>query len=175
MQKTNERGINSMIGDIAAIVVGSILILLGVVGCIVPVIPGPILAAAALFGISLAGGWTVYSSWVLVGWTLAAVLAQILDNVLPARAAGRAGAGPGGVWGSVIGMLLGTILFPPFGVFIGAFAGALIGEMVFHRENLEPMRAAFAVFRGTLGAIALKLAVTGAIGVVFVRGAFRLF
>lgn len=175
MQKNQKKGNIKMIGDIIATVTGSILILLGIVGCIVPVIPGPILAAAALFGLSLAGGWAVYSTRVLIGWTAAAIVAQILDNVLPARAAGRAGAGPGGVWGSVLGMLLGTILFPPFGVFIGAFAGALLGEMVFHRENLEPMRAALAVFRGTLGAIALKLAVTGAIGVVFVRGALRLF
>ena len=72
-------------------------------------------------------------------------------------------------------MLAGTILFPPFGVFIGAFVGAWVGEIFFHRENEEPLKAALAVFRGTLGAIVLKLAVTGAIGFVFVRGAVRLF
>lgn len=164
-----------MIGSISATVVGSLLVLVAVVGCIVPVVPGPILAALALYAVSLAGGWSIYAVPVLVGWTVAAVVVQVLDNVLPARAAGRAGAGRGGVWGSVVGMLAGTILFPPFGVFIGAFVGALTGELIFHRENRDPWKAALAVFRGTLGAIVLKLAVTGAIGVVFVRGAARLF
>ncbi|MCG8479206.1 MAG: DUF456 domain-containing protein [Spirochaetales bacterium] len=164
-----------MIGAIGATVAGSVLILAAVVGCVVPVIPGPILAAAALYVLSLAAGWSLFSWPVLIGWTVAALAVQILDNVLPARAAGRAGAGSGGVWGSVVGMLAGTILFPPFGVFIGAFVGAWVGEIFFHRENEEPLKAALAVFRGTLGAIVLKLAVTGAIGFVFVRGAVRLF
>lgn len=155
--------------------IGGILLILAFIGCVVPVVPGPILAAAALYLISLAGGWTVYTWPVLIGWTVAAVVVQILDNVLPARAAGRAGAGRGGVWGSVIGMLVGTFLFPPFGVFLGAFAGALAGEILFHRDNREPLRAALAVFRGTIGAIVLKLAVTGATAFVFVRGAIRLF
>lgn len=164
-----------MFGSIAASILGAILIVVALIGCVVPVVPGPILAAAALYLVSLAGGWTVYAWPVLVGWTLAAVVVQILDNVLPARAAGRAGAGRGGVWGSVIGMLVGTVAFPPFGVFVGAFAGALLGEMIFHRDNREPWKAALAVFRGTLGAIVLKLAVSGAIAFVFVRGALRLY
>ena len=164
-----------MVASIAVTVLGSVLLVVALIGCVVPVVPGPLLGAAALFLVSLAGGWSVYAWPVLIGWTVAAVAAQILDNVLPARAAGRAGAGRGGVWGSVVGMVLGSVLFPPFGVFIGAFAGALMGELAFNRDNTDPMKAAVAVFRGTLGAIVLKLAVTGAIAVVFVRGAMRLF
>lgn len=164
-----------MVGAIVATVSGAGLILAAVIGCVVPVIPGPILAAGSLYLLSLAGGWAIYTAPVLVAWTVAAVVVQILDNVLPARAAGRAGAGRGGIWGSVLGMIAGTLFFPPFGVFVGAFAGALAGELVFNPDNEEPWRAALAVFRGTLGAIALKLAVTGGIAVVFVRGALRLF
>jgi len=164
-----------MVIDIGATVLGTLLILVGAAGCIVPVIPGPVLAAASLLVISFAGEWAVYPWFVPAGWIAAAVAAQVLDNILPARAAGRAGAARGGVWGSVIGMLLGTLLFPPFGVFIGAFLGAYIGEVIFHRENTAPLASALAVFRGTLGAIVLKLAVTGAIAVVFVRGVVRVF
>jgi uncharacterized protein YqgC (DUF456 family) len=164
-----------MVVDIGATVLGSLLILVGAVGCIVPVVPGPVLAAVSLVVISFAGEWAVYPWYVSVGWIVAAIVAQILDNILPARAAGRAGAGRGGIWGSVIGMLLGTLFFPPFGVFIGAFLGAYLGEITFHRDNTNPLASALAVFRGTLGAIALKLAVTGAIAVVFVRGVMRVF
>lgn len=164
-----------MAWSIVATFAGGVAILAGLIGCVVPVVPGPILAAAALFVISIPASFELYAPIVLVAWTGAAIVVQFLDNILPARAAGKAGAGRGGVWGSVIGMLAGTLLFPPFGVFIGAFAGALVGEMVFNPANRSPMQAALAVFRGTLMAIILKLAVTGAIAVVFVRGATRLF
>ena len=160
--------------EIFAIVVGGMLLLAGLIGCILPVLPGPIIAAAALYALSIAGGWGVFAPATLVLWTVLAAAAQVVDSILPARAAGRAGANRGGVWGSVVGMLLGTLFFPPLGVFLGAFAGALAGELVFHRDNRAPLKAALAVFRGTIGGIVLKLAVSGAIAVTFVRGAVRL-
>lgn len=158
---------------IGATVAGALMIVLAGVGCIVPVIPGPLLAAGALALLSAVTGWSTYSATTLIVWIAASVIVQILDNVLPARAASRAGAGPAGVWGSVIGMLVGSIFFPPFGTFIGAFAGALGGELLLHRDNRDPVKSALAVFRGTMGAIVLKLAVTGGIAFVFVRGVVR--
>lgn len=149
--------------------------LVGFVGCIVPVIPGPILAVLALIGLSLAGGWELVAPWVMIFVAVAAIAAQLLDNLLPARSAARAGAGKGGIWGSVIGMLVGSVFFPPFGVFVGAFAGALLGELLFHPDNKSPFASALAVFRGTIGAIVLKLAVTGVAAVIFVQAAIRLF
>ena len=163
-----------MIGEILTIAAGSLLILVALVGCVVPVVPGPLLAAAALYLVSVVGEWTIYTWPVLALWTVLAVAAQLSDNILPARAAGKAGAGKAGVFGSVVGMVAGTLFFPPFGVFIGAFGGAFLGELVFHRENREPLKAAVAVFRGSLGAIVVKLAVSGGIAVVFIRGAVRL-
>ena len=164
-----------MIAEILAVSGGAVLLVVGLIGCVVPVVPGPILAVAALFVVSIAGGWLVYAPATLVIWTTLAVGAQIVDSILPARAAGKAGANRGGVWGSIVGMIAGTVFFPPFGVFLGAFAGAFLGELVFHRDNKEPLKAAVAVFRGTIGGIVLKLAVTGGVAFVFVRGAVRLF
>jgi uncharacterized protein len=164
-----------MVVQVVAVVLGTAAVLAGIVGCVVPVVPGPLLAVAALWGVSIAGGWMVYSPFTLGLWTVLAVGAQILDSVLPARAAGKAGADRAGVWGSVVGMLLGTVFFPPLGVFIGAFLGALVGELLFHTGNKKPLSSALAVFRGTLAGIVWKLAVTGGILVVFVRGALRLF
>lgn len=163
-----------MVGSIVAVVLGTVAVLAAFVGCVVPVIPGPLLAAAALLAISVPASFGLFPAWVLVAWVVVAVGVQVLDNVLPARAAGKAGAGRPGVWGSVIGMLVGTIILPPFGVFVGAFVGAYVGEVAFNPDNRDPLKAALAVFRGTLMAIILKLAVTGAIAVVFVRGSVRL-
>lgn len=164
-----------MVWDIAATAVGSILVLGGIAGCIVPVLPGPPVTFAALLILSLAGGWTLYPVWLLILLALLAVAAAVLDSILPAAASRRAGAGKAGVWGSVVGMLLGTFLFPPFGTFIGAFIGALAGELLTFREGSRPLTAALGVFTGTMAATVVKLAVSGTIAVFFVRGAVALF
>ena len=164
-----------MIFSIAMSVLGTLLVLAGLAGCIVPALPGPPIAFAALLLISWAGAWELYQVWLLVLMGVLAAAAAVLDNVLPALTSRRSGAGKAGVWGSVIGMLLGTVFFPPFGTIIGAFAGALAGELLVKREDSRPLKAALGVFSGTLMAITVKLAVTGTIGVLFVRGLVRLF
>jgi len=156
-------------------VLGSGAVLLGIVGCVVPVVPGPIVSYLSLLLISVAAGWSVYSAPTLVILAILAIGATVLDSVLPAVSSRRAGAGRAGIWGSVLGMLIGTIFFPPFGMIIGAFLGALLFEIVFNPENRAPVKAAMGVFKGTLFATLLKLLVAGIIGFYFVRGAIQSF
>ena len=164
-----------MVIDILLVFLGVLAVVGGLVGCIVPVIPGPPVSYLGLILISLAGGWNIYAAWVLIVLAIVAVGAAVLDSILPAYASKRAGAGKAGVWGSVVGMLIGTFLFPPFGTFIGAFFGALLGEFLRMRQDSSPLKAAWGVFTGTMAATVAKLAVSGTIAVVFVRGVFTLF
>ena len=151
-----------------------ILMVVGLVGCVVPVIPGPILAYAALILISIPGGWVILPVWLLIVLAVAAIGATILDNILPALGSRKAGAGKAGVWGSVVGMIAGSF-FTPIGTIVGAFLGALLGELIFHRENEHPWKAALGVFKGTMLGILVKLVVVGIIGFYFVRGSIALF
>lgn len=160
-----------MIWEIIVVLVGVVAVILGAIGCIVPVIPGPIIALAAPLAISLAGSWEIFQPATLVIIALLAVVTTVGDSILPARSASKAGAGRPGVIGSVLGMLLGSFLFPPFGTIIGAFLGALAGEILFNRDNRDPIKAALGVFRGTLLATLLKLASVGATAAVSIRGA----
>ena len=164
-----------MTAEIIALIAGSAVLIAGFLGCVVPVIPGPLLSFAALIIVSIAGKFTVYHPVLLAGLGVAAVLSQFLDNLFPILASKRAGAGKAGIWGSIIGMIVGTIFFPPFGVIVGAFVGALAGEVLFNRENDKPFRAALGVFTGTIFGIVLKLTVSGVIAVFFVNGIRRLF
>lgn len=163
-----------MIWEILSLLLSVVAVLLGAIGCIVPVLPGPIIALAAPLAISIAGGWEIFAPVTLVILAVVAVATTLGDSFLPARSASKAGAGRPGVVGSVVGMLLGSFLFPPFGTIIGAFVGALAGEVIFNRENRDPIRAALGVFRGTLLATLLKLASVGATAALSVRGAITL-
>jgi uncharacterized protein YqgC (DUF456 family) len=144
---------------------------LGIVGCVLPVLPGPPLSFAGLILLWGARGWEASSfgtTAVLVLGGLTA-LVTVLDFVLPAVGAKRYGATRSGVWGSVLGMIVGMIFFPPFGMLVGAFVGALAFEVLAGRDAGEATRAAWGVFVGTMAGIALKLAVCIAIGWYFVR------
>ena len=164
-----------MIVDAVLVGLGGALLLFGLIGCIIPVVPGPILAYLALISAGIAGGFGLFPAWVLIATAVAAVATTVLDNILPARASRRAGAGRPGTIGSIVGMLAGTVFFPPFGVFLGAFAGALVGEVMFNPDNTAPMKSALAVFRGTILAMILKIATVGWITVAFVRAAVQIF
>jgi hypothetical protein len=160
--------------SIIMVVVGTLLLAVGVIGCIVPALPGPIIAYVALILISIPGAWAVVPIWALIALGVLAIATAVLDNVLPAMSSKKAGASKAGIWGSVVGMIAGSF-FTPIGTIIGAFVGALVGEVAFNPKNREPLKAAAGVFRGTLLAIMLKLVATGIIGWYFVRGAIRLF
>jgi len=164
-----------MIVDILVGVLGSAIVVAGLLGCIVPVIPGPPVAYIALLLVSWAGGWNVYALWVLIVMAVAAVGAAVLDSILPIVTSRRSGAGKAGIWGSVLGMLVGTVFFPPFGTVIGAFLGALVGELLVMRKGRNPMKAALGVFTGTMLATVVKLSVSGVTAVLFVRGLIQLF
>lgn len=160
--------------SIGMVVLGAGLLAVGVIGCVVPALPGPIIAYVALILISIPGSWAVVPLWALIALGVVAVATAVLDNVLPAMSSKKAGASKAGIWGSVVGMIAGSFL-SPIGTIVGAFVGALVGEVAFNPENKEPLKAAAGVFRGTLLAIMIKLVATGVIGWYFVRGSIRLF
>ncbi len=166
---------DDMVLSILMTVLGVVFLAAGFVGCVVPAIPGPILAFISLILISIPGGWAIFQWWLLVIVGALTLFATVIDNILPAWASKKSGAGKPGVWGSVAGMIVGSFFIPPFGTIIGAFAGALLGEMLFNRENKKPLKAALGVFRGTLFGILVKLTATGVTTFFFIRGAVKLF
>ena len=150
-------------------VLGSLLVLAGFAGCILPMLPGPPLAYLALFCVLMDRGWGAYSvlELVLLGVLTAAV--TVVDTLLPVMGARKYGASRAGVWLSVVGMVVGIFFFPPFGFLLGAFAGALAGEILSGKGS-GAMRPAWGVFVGTLAGTGLKLGACAVIAWYFVAG-----
>ena len=112
--------------DIAYEWIGWILIAIGVVGCFLPVLPGPPIAYAALF-LALARGdhsSPGVSAFVVAGLVTAAVL--VLDWIVPALGARKFNCSRVGMLGCFIGTIVG-LFFLPIGVVAGPFIGALAG------------------------------------------------
>lgn len=152
------------------ILIGALLVIAGVIGCVLPVLPGPPLSFVGLVLLWWARAWQPES----FGGTEVAVLGvlatlvTVLDLVLPVWGAKRYGASKAGLWGSVLGMVGGLLFFPPFGMLAGAFLGALAGEFLVGKAERDAAKAAWGVFLGTIAGVGLKLAVSIAIGVIYV-------
>ena len=157
---------------IAIIILGLILAVSGLVGCILPIIPGPPLSFIALIMLSYAKNWEPFSATFLIIMAALTILVTLLDYVVPVFGAKRYGASKLGVWCSVIGMFTGVFFFPPWGMLIGAFVGAMAGELLAGKEGKESLRAAWGVFVGNVVSIGLKLALCGAILFFYVKEMF---
>jgi uncharacterized protein YqgC (DUF456 family) len=158
---------------VALTILGFIFLAAGIVGCVLPIIPGPPLAYVALLLLSIARKWQAVSPTVLIVLGVAAAAVTVIENLMPIITSKWKGAGKAGIWGSVAGMIVGMVFFPPFGVIIGTFVGAVLGELLFSNRPDGALKAGWGVFLGTMLGIALKLAVSGVIAVYFLRAVLR--
>jgi uncharacterized protein YqgC (DUF456 family) len=154
---------------IVLIILGLLFSLIGVIGCIVPIIPGPPLSFFALIILSYARNWEPFSTLFLIIMAGLTIVVTLLDYVVPAIGAKRYGASTLGVWGSIIGMLFGLFIFPPWGMLIGAIAGALAGELLSGKRGKKVVRAGWGVLVGNILCIGLKLAFSGAVLFFYIK------
>ncbi len=146
--------------DVFLIVLGSICLLAGLIGCIVPMLPGPPVAYVALVLLQLTDK-AAFTPMQLLLWLLLVVLVQILDYLVPAFGVKRFGGTSWGNWGCIIGTFAGLFWFPPLGVVAGPFIGAFIGELLGGKETRHALRAGLGAFIGFLLGTVLKVAVCG--------------
>jgi uncharacterized protein YqgC (DUF456 family) len=124
--------------DIVIIILGTLLLAGGFIGCFVPVIPGPVLAYAAILlrHFFVSDGASPYSVGVVLILGGAMVAVTVLDYIIPSWITRKAGGSKYGARGALIGMLLG-IIFTPIGMLMGMFLGALVGELLHNSNNIS--------------------------------------
>jgi hypothetical protein len=158
---------------IVLVIIGFILIIIGLIGCVVPGVPGPPFSFLALVLLSAAKRWEPFSLNFLIIMALITIVVTVLDYVVPAAGAKKFGASKFGFWGAIIGMLVGIIFFPPLGIIIGAFLGAIVGEMIVGKQTHDAIKAGWGVFVGVVFGMLLKLVASGVMTFYFMKGLFR--
>jgi uncharacterized protein YqgC (DUF456 family) len=153
-----------------AIITGAFLILLGLAGCILPVLPGPPLSFVGLLLLALVKHFSApLTPTVIILMAVITLAVTVAEYILPLVSAKRYGASKWGIWGSVLGMAIG-IFFSPFGMLLGAFIGAVAVEWLVQKEKGRAIKAGWGVFIGSLVGTALKLGASGMMVYYFIRG-----
>jgi hypothetical protein len=138
------------------LIIGFILLLLGILGSLIPALPGPPLSWIGLLCIYLIKEIS-FNYWILGFTLLLTVIIVVLDFVLPAQGTKRFGGTKYGIWGTNIGLVFG-LFFPPFGFVLGPFFGAFIGEIMNNSKDAKgSFRAAFGSLLGFLASTFMKL------------------
>jgi uncharacterized protein YqgC (DUF456 family) len=138
-------------------VLAGILILVGLAGAVVPILPG----VPLVFGGMLLAAWADHfqhiGAFTLSVLGVLATLALLVDFVAGVLGAKRVGASPRALWGASIGMLVGFLFGLP-GVLLGPFVGAVAGELSSGRELNQATRAGIGTWIGLLFGTLAKLA-----------------
>lgn len=141
--------------DALWLVLGVILMLVGIAGCILPFLPGPPLCFLALLIQQLQDS-PPYTTKFLLIWAGITLVITGLDYVIPLYGTKRFGGTKFGMWGCAIGLVAGLWL-GPLGLIVGPFVGAFIGELIGNAKSDHALRAAVGSFIGFLMGTLLKL------------------
>ena len=162
--------------DFLLLVLGIILLLLGIAGCILPVIPGPPVSFVGLLLLKFTkfvepdrmDGFNELL-WI---FAFAAIVVTVLDYIVPVWGTKRFGGSKAGTWGAAIGVVLGLVLSPvtgPLGIIIGPFIGAVLGEVISGKDERSSLRSGFGSFLGFLTGVIMKFIVSFLITFYFIR------
>jgi len=131
------------------------LLLAGILGAVLPVLPGPPLSYAGLLLLQWSG-FGSFPLFFLLLWAFITIAVTIMDYFLPSLMTKQFGGSRAAVVGSFLGLLAGLFFFPPFGLIIGSFLGAFFGEFIYNSAN------GLKAFKVALGAFAAFILGTGA-------------
>ena len=153
--------------DIVILILAFFMMLIGLIGCIVPGLPGTPIAYIGLW-IAQATEKIHFSWQFLLIWGIVVVIISVLDYVVPAWGTKHYGGTKWGVWGSTIGVFVG-LFFGAMGVIFGPLVGAVIGELISGKQLNDALKAGWGSFVGILFGTILKLIACGLMTVALIQ------
>ncbi|MFD0727655.1 DUF456 domain-containing protein [Lysobacter brunescens] len=153
-------------------VLAGVLIVVGLLGIVLPALPGLPLVYAGMLIAAWNNGFEAIGVWTLVALGVMTLFSFAIDIFSTAIGAKRVGASRKAIVGAVLGTL-GGLFFMPIGLFVGPFIGALAGELI-HLRRLDrdgfgqATKVGVATWMGIVLGVALKMALAFAMLALFV-------
>lgn len=137
-------------------VLGFALVIVGLVGIILPALPGHILILAGLVLAAWAEHFTRVGVWTLIVIGVIGAASYVVDFVGAALGAKHLGASSRAMIGAGLGTVGGLFVGLP-GVILGPFVGAVIGELTIDRDLRRAGKAGVAAWIGFAIGTAIKV------------------
>jgi len=135
------------------------LIITGLIGSFLPIIPGPITSWLGLLAIYQIQDFSASNTLLTITFVLAITI-FIADYFIPVIGSKYFGGSKYGIIGTSVGLLIGLLSPIPFGIIIGAFLGALIGEYFGGKSISEGIKPAIGSLVGIISSSIIKF-ITG--------------
>lgn len=157
--------------EIVLFSIAAILMVVGLLGSFLPVLPGAPVSWLGLLLLHFIPGVTM-NYWFL-GITLFFALGiYVLNLIIPAMGTKHFGGSKSGMIGATVGLVVGLFSPIPVGMFIGAFAGAFIGEVINKSDRKSAVKAAFGSFLGLLASNFMEFLVAFIFLILFIYKAW---
>ena len=160
--------------DELLILLGFICIIAGIVGCILPILPGPALCYAGLVLLQFSSGHP-FSMQFLVIYAVLTTGMAVLDYVIPIYGTKKLEGSTYGIWGSGIGLAAGIIFMFPVGIIIGPVLGAFIGELLSGKKAGQAFKPALGSFLGFLAGAMIKFMLSLSMAYYFVLTVYAVY
>lgn len=135
--------------EIALYVLAAALILGGLAGVVLPMLPGIPMLFGGIWLAAAVDHYQHLGPWWLLAIGLLGALAVGVDFVAATLGAKRVGASPRALWGAGAGTVIGLFFGIP-GLLLGPFAGALLGELAAGTSVLRSAHVGVATWLGLL-------------------------
>lgn len=118
--------------DVVLYVLSAVLMLVGILGTVLPALPGVPLVFAGMLLAAWVGDFEQVGGWTLAVLAVLTLLSLGIDFLATMLGAKRVGASKPALIGALLGTIAG-LLFGVVGIFVGPFVGALVGELIWLR------------------------------------------
>ena len=134
----------------------ALIVVVGLVGTILPVIPGALLVFGGLFLAAWAEDFT-HVGWIAISIIgVLGALSWVVDFVASVHGAKRLGASPLALLGATLGGI-GGIFLGIAGMILGPFVGAVIGELLARGGPAKAAKVGLGTWLGLIVAAVLKV------------------
>ncbi len=133
-----------------------ILMLAGLIGCIIPMLPGPPISFLGLIVLNFThfANFT-FNFLLLLG--IITIVVFVVDYIVPVWGVKKFGGSKAGVVGATIGFFIGLFVFPPWGLIVGVFLGAVAAELINSNDTNKSLKSGLGSLIGFLFGVGLKL------------------
>ncbi|MGW8273208.1 MAG: DUF456 domain-containing protein [Thermodesulfovibrionales bacterium] len=144
--------------DTLLVVISGGFMLAGLIGCLVPVLPGPPMSYVGLLLMHFAVRYS-FSMRALLIYGVLVIVVTALDYLIPVYWVRRMEGSRGGMIGCAVGLVVGVFLGLP-GIILGPLIGAFVGELATGRRPAGALRSAGASAAGLLAGTGMKVALS---------------